>query len=185
MHIGFLVFDPLRKCAGCSAIRMRALSLLFGAQKNDLRGMRTKPFRVVRSQVSRRSRSSGRRLAHIPGVRGTARRVPPVRQGEARASGVLGEQPALHQAVCFYVGRRCRSSPIRDVAQELKLDWHTVKELDKQYMRAQLAKAGTPAPTVIRIDEISVLNGHEYRIVVSDLIRGRPIWFGGDDRSEA
>jgi hypothetical protein len=26
---------------------------------------------------------------------------------------------------------------------------------------------------------------HTYRIVVSDLLRGRPIWFGGQDRSEA
>src|SRR5258707_7510295 len=52
-------------------------------------------------------------------------------------------------------------------------------------MRAQLVKAGTPAPKVIGIDEISVRKGHEYRIVVSDLVRGRPIWFGGDDRSEA
>jgi hypothetical protein len=84
-----------------------------------------------------------------------------------------------------YVGRRCRSSPIQDVATELKLDWHKVKELDKQYMRAQLAKAGTPAPMVIGIDEISVRKGHTYRIVVSDLIRERPIWFGGNDRSEA
>jgi len=61
---------------------------------------------------------------------------------------------------------------------ELKLDWHSVKELDKQYMRAQLAKAGTPAPMVIGIDEISVRKGQDYRIVVSDLIRQRPIWFG-------
>jgi transposase len=69
--------------------------------------------------------------------------------------------------------------------KEFKLDRHTVKEPDKQYMRAQLAKAGTPGPAVIGIDEISVRKGHEYRIVVSDLIRRRPIWFGGDDRSEA
>ena len=34
------------------------------------------------------------------------------------------------------------SATIKDVAQELHLDWHAVKELDKQYMRAQLAKAG-------------------------------------------
>jgi transposase len=85
----------------------------------------------------------------------------------------------------FDVGRRCRSAPIQDVAKELRLDWHTVKELDKQYMRAQLAKAGTPGPMVIGIDEISVRKGHTYRIVVSDLIRERPIWFGGNDRSEA
>jgi transposase len=97
----------------------------------------------------------------------------------------LADNPLYTKRFAFYVGRRCRSAPIRDVAKELRLDWHTVKELDKQYMRAQLAKAGAPAPTVIGVDEISVRKGHEYRIVVSDLIRGRPIWFGGDDRSEA
>jgi transposase len=71
------------------------------------------------------------------------------------------------------------------VARELKLDWHTVKTLEKQYMRAQLERAGTPGPKAIGIDEISIRKGHTYRIVVSDLIRGRPIWFGGEDRSEA
>jgi transposase len=49
----------------------------------------------------------------------------------------------------------------------------------------QLAKAGTPGPKVIGIDEISIKKGQTYRFVVSDLIRGRPIWFGGTDRSEA
>jgi transposase len=34
-------------------------------------------------------------------------------------------------------------------------------------------------------DEISIRKGHTYRIVVSDLVRDRPIWFGGEDRSEA
>ena len=97
----------------------------------------------------------------------------------------LADNPLYTKRFAFYVGRRCRSAPIYDVAKELKLDWHTVKELDKQYMRAQLVKAGTPAPTVIGIDEIAVRKGHEYRIVVSDLIRERAIWFGGEDRSEA
>ena len=52
-------------------------------------------------------------------------------------------------------------------------------------MQAQLARAGTPGPRVIGIDEIAIRKGHTYRIVVSDLVRGRPIWFGGEDRSEA
>src|SRR5262245_30287809 len=47
------------------------------------------------------------------------------------------------------------------------------------------SRAGTPAPKVIGIDEILIRKGHTYRIVVSDLLRGRPIWFGGADRSEA
>ena len=93
---------------------------------------------------------------------------------------------ALHtQRFARHIGRRCRSSPIRDVAREEHLDWQTVKRLEKEYMREQLKIAGTPGPKVIGIDEISIRKGHSYRIVVSDLERHRPIWFGGDDRSEA
>lgn len=97
----------------------------------------------------------------------------------------LADNPLYTKRFAWFVGRRCRQSTVQDVAKELNLDWHTVKELDKQYMRIQLARAGTPGPKAIGIDEISIRKGHSYRIVVSDLIRGRPIWFGGADRSEA
>ncbi|MBI3301101.1 MAG: ISL3 family transposase [Deltaproteobacteria bacterium] len=93
---------------------------------------------------------------------------------------------ALHtKRFAYYVGRRCRSATIKDIAAELHLGWDSVKELDKQYLRAQLARAGTPGPKVIGVDEISIRKGPTYRIVVSDLMRGRPLWFGGEDRSEA
>ena len=97
----------------------------------------------------------------------------------------LADNPFYTKRFAWFVGRRCRISTIKDVAEELNLDWHTVKELDKQYMRAQLVKAGTPGPKAIGIDEISIRKGRTYRIVVSDLIRRRPIWFGGTDRSQA
>ena len=97
----------------------------------------------------------------------------------------LANNPHYTKRFAYYVGRRCRSAAIKDVAAELKLDWHTVKTLDLQYMQAQLARAGSPDPQVIGIDEIAIRKGHTYRIVVSDLLRGRPIWFGGKDRSEA
>jgi transposase len=97
----------------------------------------------------------------------------------------LADNPFYTQRFAYYVGRRCRSATIKDIATELQLDWDAVKELDKQYMRAQLKRAGTPGPQVIGIDEISIRKGHTYRIVVSDLLRHRPIWFGGQDRSEA
>ena len=97
----------------------------------------------------------------------------------------LAENPHFTRRFAFYVGRRCRQASIRDVAAELKLTWDTVKALEMQYMRAQIARAGTPGPKVIGIDELAIRKGHEYRIVVSDLVRRRPIWFGGDDRSEA
>ncbi|MBI3899000.1 MAG: ISL3 family transposase [Gammaproteobacteria bacterium] len=94
----------------------------------------------------------------------------------------LADNPFYTKRFAWFVGRRCRTASIKDVAHELKLHWHTIKELEKQYMREQLKRMGTPAPKAIGIDEISIRKGHTYRIVVSDLVRHRPIWFGGDDR---
>lgn len=96
----------------------------------------------------------------------------------------LSDNPFYTKRFALYVGRKCRTMTIRDVAREVRLDWQTVKELDKQYMEEQLRCTGVPAPGVIGIDEISIRKGHTYRIVVSDLERHRPIWFGGTDRSE-
>jgi len=97
----------------------------------------------------------------------------------------IADNPFYTKRFSFFVGRRCRDSTIKAVAEELHLDWHTVKELDKQYMAERLRRAKSPAPRVLGIDEISIGRGHSYRIIVSDLDRGRPIWFGGTDRSEA
>jgi transposase len=97
----------------------------------------------------------------------------------------LADNPFYTKRFAYYVGRRCQASTIKDVAEELHLDWHAVKEMDKQYMREQLRRAGTPGPKVLGIDEISIRKRHTYRIVVSDLLRQRAIWFGGTDRSEA
>jgi len=96
----------------------------------------------------------------------------------------LAGNPFVTKRFAFFVGRRCRTMTIKDVAEETRLDWKTIKALDQEYMREQLRRAGKPAPKVVGIDEISIRRGHTYRIVVSDLERRRPIWFGGKDRSE-
>jgi len=96
----------------------------------------------------------------------------------------LATHSSTTKRFAHYVGQRCRSATIKDVAKELGLDWKTVKEMEKEYMRAQLEQMPSAKPGVIGIDEISVRKGHEYRIIVSDLEQKRPIWFGGIDRSE-
>src|SRR5262249_36998469 len=88
----------------------------------------------------------------------------------------LADNPFYSKRFAYFVGRRCRQASISDVAKELALDWHTVKALEMQYMEAQLARAGTPGPLVIGIDEIAIRKGHTYRIVVIALLRRRPIW---------
>jgi transposase len=96
----------------------------------------------------------------------------------------LADSPFYTKRFAFYIGKRCESSTIKDIAKEFHLDWRAVKELEKQYMREKLRRAGKPNPKVIGIDEIAIRKRHIYRIVVSDLEKARPIWFGGIDRSE-
>jgi transposase len=83
-----------------------------------------------------------------------------------------------------HVGKLCRDMTNKAVADVLHLHEHTVKDLDKLYMQNWLSKTSVPAPRVIGIDELSIRKGHTYRIVVSDLERGRPIWIGGEGRKE-
>ena len=96
----------------------------------------------------------------------------------------LADNPFYSKRFAFYIGKRCSSSTVKDIAEEFHLDHGTVKELEIQYMAEKLRRAGKPRPNVIGIDEISIRKGHIYRIVVSDLEKRRPIWFGGEDRSK-
>ena len=66
----------------------------------------------------------------------------------------LADNPFYTKRFAYYVGRRCRQATIKDVAEEFRLHWETIKTLEMQYMRVQLAKAGTPGPKAIGIDEI-------------------------------
>ena len=93
----------------------------------------------------------------------------------------LADNPLYTKRFAYYVGRRCRSATIKDVAAELKLDWHTVKVLEQQYMEAQLKRAGTPSPRVIGIDEIAIRKRIHRRLSASSrlqapALRAAPGW---------
>lgn len=97
----------------------------------------------------------------------------------------LADNSRYTRRFALEVGRRCRDASLKSVAFDFHLDWHTTKELEKEYLREQLQRAGEPRPLIIGIDEVSVRKGQKYRIIVSDLVRKRPIWFDGPDRSRA
>lgn len=90
----------------------------------------------------------------------------------------------LSKRFAYYLGWRCESTTIKAVADEFNLDWKTVKEAEKEYMRTKLALAGEATPRILGIDEISRRKGHNYNIIVSDLEKKQPLWFEGPDRSE-
>ena len=97
----------------------------------------------------------------------------------------LAKNPRYTQRFAMHVGKLCRDMPNKAVAEMERLHHGTVKDLDKLYMQQQVERAGRPAPRAIGIDEISIRKGHNYRVIVSDLERGRPIWVGGEGRKEA
>jgi transposase len=184
MRTGSLDFGRWSSLAACSAIGTHVLSRSCGAQKTVCRQCgRVQMGWYDRTVRRARDLSSGNTRVYLEFEvrRVQCRRCAKVMREEL---DFLADNPFYTKRFAWFVGRRCRVSTIKDVAEELNLDWHAVKTLEMQYMRAQLAKAGTPGPKAIGIDEISIRKGHTYRIVVSDLVRHRPIWFGGEDRSE-
>jgi len=74
---------------------------------------------------------------------------------------------------------------IRRVAELNNLSWDQVWRMEKGYMR-RLLEQHPPAERLrtIGIDEISIRKGHTYAIVVADLDQKRPIWLGGQGRTE-
>jgi len=58
----------------------------------------------------------------------------------------LADNPLYTKRFAFFVGRRCRAATVKEVAEDLLLDWHTVKELDKQYMADPCGSAAATAP---------------------------------------
>lgn len=83
------------------------------------------------------------------------------------------------------IGRMCRQMPLSEVAKLNNLSWDQVRRMEMAYME-RLLKAHPPAENIraIGIDEVSVKRRHAYQIVVADLDQQRPIWMGGDGRSE-
>jgi len=84
-----------------------------------------------------------------------------------------------------HIGCQCREMTITRVAELNHLSWDQVRRMEMGYMRDILARH--PPPDKLRaigIDEVSIRKGHSYAIVVADLEQRRPIWLGGDGRSE-
>lgn len=97
----------------------------------------------------------------------------------------LAHNPRYTRRLAAQVGRLCREMTNKAVAEAMHLHEDTVKELDKQSMSEELARHPVASPRVIGIDELSIRRGHTYRIVVSDVERGRVIWVGGEGRKES
>lgn len=168
--------------AASLAIRRRGSSPLYDAQKNRLQGVWSDVPGLVRSDYTARTRFVLWRSADLSRIRGSSSSVSTLRHGEAGATGVPGRQSVLYETICLV--RRTSLSNEHDQGGRRGIAFG-LADRQRAGQAVHDGPTGAPAPKAIGIDEISIRKGRTYRIVVSDLIRGRPIWFGGEDRSEA
>ncbi len=67
---------------------------------------------------------------------------------------------------------------ISDVSMVTGLDWKTVKDIDKYYIKKRLVGLQGITPERLGVDEVAYEKGHKYLTVVRDLDLNRVIWIG-------
>lgn len=78
----------------------------------------------------------------------------------------------------------CKVMTVSDVARHFRLDWKTVKNIDKRFLEAAYGQTDYEGLRVLAVDEIAVKRGHRYMTVVIDYETGRVVWMGPGRKEE-
>lgn len=70
------------------------------------------------------------------------------------------------------VANFCEIASLKEVAERFKLDWKTVKEIDRAFIKALLPKISELDIRRIAIDEIAIMKGHKYLTIIRDYDSG-------------
>jgi len=73
---------------------------------------------------------------------------------------------------------------LSDVSIITGLNWKTVKDIDKHYIKERLVKLKEITPRRLGVDEVAYEKGHKYLTVVRDLDLQRVIWIGVGRKKE-
>lgn len=74
---------------------------------------------------------------------------------------------------------------VEDVSQHIGLHWHTIKEIDKKYLKRKYEKPRLRDVEYLAIDEIAYKKGHRYKTIVYDLSAGRAVYVGEGRKRES
>lgn len=87
------------------------------------------------------------------------------------------------EALADDIGRYADKTSVLEASRRYNIDYKTALAFEKAYLVRKQGNAPEVNPTRIGVDELH-LGKMGYRVVVSDLDAGRPIWIGGTDRSQ-
>ncbi len=66
----------------------------------------------------------------------------------------------------------CEEASLKEVARRYSLNWKTVKEIDRAYIKTLLPKADSLDIKRLAIDEIAIMKGHKYFTIIRDYDTG-------------
>lgn len=76
------------------------------------------------------------------------------------------------------VARLCRNLPVLQTARFYRLDWKTVKRIDKEHLQESLGPVDLAGVTVLLMDEFAIRKGHRYATTIVDPYIKRVLWVG-------
>ena len=173
-----------QKLRGHLETRRPVLLDLSGYKKNGMRVLWKDSLESLRQEGTLGTGFILWRCTDLPGSGGAASIMSEVWKREAGKTGMACGQSLLHEANCLFCRTEVPDYDRKGCGEGVQSGLGYGEDIRQRYMKKQLLRYPVAAPRVIGIDEISIRKGHTYRIVVSDLERGRPIWFGGKDRSK-
>ena len=91
--------------------------------------------------------------------------------------------PRVTRRLATYIKELCKHMTVKQVADNLNLDWKTVKAIDKHVLEKEHGETDYNGLKYIAIDELSYGKYHKYITIVLDFLTGRIIWIGRDRRS--
>ena len=92
--------------------------------------------------------------------------------------GLMDPYMRVTRRMANYIIELCKLMSIREVAEHLGLDWKTVKEIHKRYLKERFDQEQIGNPKLLAIDEISLKKRHHYLTVIIDWETGRVLWVG-------
>lgn len=74
---------------------------------------------------------------------------------------------------------------IQDISNYLHMSWHTIKQIDKEYLKKHFSRPPLKDVKYIGIDEFAVKKGHQYNTVIVNLQSGQVIYVGEGHKKES
>lgn len=86
--------------------------------------------------------------------------------------------------LALYIHQLCQFMTVKEVALHVRLDWKTIKNIDKMHLEAKYSQPDYNHLSVLAVDEIAIRKGHNYLTVVLDYLTGRVVFVGKDRKAK-